>query len=105
MQNTGTVPPPHLLVVEPAYYISKEEGFQELDYTTKDKLLPKGYSYCRCEEYHLGELNYTVFRTQLIWDHMYMYVVCTSLKFRYKYRCTCTYQMHGDVRHCTELYL
>lgn len=21
---------------------------------TKDKLLPRGYTYCRCEEYHLG---------------------------------------------------
>ena len=54
----GNVPPPHLMVVPLARYNSKEQKFATPQIVSKDKLLPKGYQYCRCEEFHLGKCMY-----------------------------------------------
>lgn len=51
--QNGTVPPPHLVVVSPGLYNPEQEAFDSPEDVSRDKLLPKGYSYCRCDEYHL----------------------------------------------------
>ncbi len=53
-QVTGSVPPPHLVVISPGKYVPDLEAFDTPEDTTRDKLLPKGYIYCCYEEYHLG---------------------------------------------------
>ena len=54
-QSDGTVPPPHLMVVPLARYNSTEQKFETPQAISKDKLLPKGHQYCRCDEFHLGK--------------------------------------------------
>jgi len=46
------------MVVPLARYNSKEQKFATPQIVSKDKLLPKGYQYCRCEEFHLGKWMY-----------------------------------------------
>lgn len=54
-QRTGEVPPPHMVVIPPGWYSPEHQNFNDPKHITKDKLLPKGYGFCRCEEYHLGK--------------------------------------------------
>ena len=55
LQQNGLVPPPHLVVVTPGQYIKEQKSFEAAEPKARDKLLPKGYNYCRCEEYHVGQ--------------------------------------------------
>ncbi len=57
LQDQGTVPPPHLIVVSPGEYIPEMKVFNVPEHDARDKLLPRGYKYCKCEEYHLGQCN------------------------------------------------
>ena len=54
-QMKGEVPPPHLIVVSPGTYDGTSEEFLPVVEKSRDKLLPRGYSYCRAQEYHLGK--------------------------------------------------
>ncbi|XP_064401865.1 vacuolar protein sorting-associated protein 41 homolog [Halichondria panicea] len=56
--RSAQVPPPHLVVVSPGYYNPVDKEFEHPEHITKDKLLPKGYQYCHCEEYHLESVVY-----------------------------------------------
>jgi hypothetical protein len=49
----GTVPPPHMIVVQLARYDQAQKKFENPGTCSKDKLLPKGHQFCRAEEYHL----------------------------------------------------
>lgn len=44
-----------MVVVSPGKYDPEEEAFETPDDSSREKLLPKGYEFCRSEEYHLGE--------------------------------------------------
>ena len=55
LQEKGEVPPPHLGVVPPGLYIPEQKCFEEPALKAFDKLLPKGYNYGRCDEYHIGQ--------------------------------------------------
>ncbi len=50
----GGVPPPHLIVIPPGTYDTVNEDFLSVTEISRDKLLPRGYSYCKAQEYHLG---------------------------------------------------
>jgi hypothetical protein len=54
--HRGGVPPPHLIVVPPGRYSPQDEEFKTMPEVARDKLLPRGYSYCRCTEYHLEQV-------------------------------------------------
>ncbi|XP_003382724.1 PREDICTED: vacuolar protein sorting-associated protein 41 homolog [Amphimedon queenslandica] len=51
--HKGTVPPPHLIVRPPAMYLPDSEEFETVEEIACDTLMPRGYTYCRCTEYHL----------------------------------------------------
>ena len=53
-QRNGKVPPPHMVVASPGKYNPEDETFETPDDISREKLLPKGFEFCRCEEYHLG---------------------------------------------------
>ena len=53
-QHQNKVPPPHLLVVTPGRYLPNERIFEVLEPTACDKLLPRGHTCYRSDEYHLG---------------------------------------------------
>jgi hypothetical protein len=43
-------------VVPPGRYSPQDEEFKTMPEVARDKLLPRGYSYCRCTEYHLEQV-------------------------------------------------
>ena len=45
-----------MVVIDPGSYSSEQKNFNDPKHITKDKLLPKGFGFCRCEEYHLGKI-------------------------------------------------
>ena len=50
------------MVVPLARYNSTEQKFETPQAISKDKLLPKGHQYCRCDEFHLGKLLSAIFK-------------------------------------------
>ena len=81
-QRTGEVPPPHMMVIPPGWYSPEAQNFNDPKHITKDKLLPKGHGFCRCEEYHLGKTMMSSGKSSLalfprpLKLYMYMYFVC-----------------------------
>ena len=58
IQKEGKVPAPHLVVIPPGKYNQEKEEFNQPNEVTNDKLLPRGYAFCHCKEYHLGMSGY-----------------------------------------------
>lgn len=88
LQRTGDVPPPHMVVIPPGWYSPVDKNFNDPKHITKDKLLPKGYGFCRCEEYHLGKIlvdlstwTCTCTMTHINLMHIHVHVHCTCYMF------------------------
>eukprot|EP00731_Ephydatia_muelleri_P008659 Em0004g997a len=50
---SGEVSPPHLFIVSPGMYDADKKVYNVPEEKSNDKLLPKGYKYFQCWEYHL----------------------------------------------------
>ena len=88
LQQNGLVPPPHLVVVTPGQYIKEQKSFEAAEPKARDKLLPKGYNYCRCEEYHVGQCVCVCVEILHLYAHVLVHMVCTCVSYMCVYNGT-----------------